>query len=244
VKSGRLYQSLVPLEGESLEQIFIHYLAQSEQMPAVPAPLRRPRRAVRPAAREAAARRQPRSRRVEPHHPARLDPRARRDARRAALRPPHAGVPGGADARVPPLCVEYHCPYDEDKVKDMLRGPRPARGRIDPRRAGRSRDPQRNVQPRVPLRREKRSKSCSEPLKSHDSALPFAHEDLSHCVTIAFALAACSEPPPPAEARGPAAASPAPQAEAPKAPGDQGPRGAQARSEQGAREPREARARG
>ena len=30
VKSGRLYQSLVPLEGESLEQIFIHYLAQSE----------------------------------------------------------------------------------------------------------------------------------------------------------------------------------------------------------------------
>src|SRR4029453_11573025 len=34
VKSGRLYQSLVPLEGESLEQIFLHYLAQSEQMPA------------------------------------------------------------------------------------------------------------------------------------------------------------------------------------------------------------------
>src|SRR3954466_16278075 len=34
VKSGRLYQSLVPLEGETLEQIFIHYLAQSEQMPA------------------------------------------------------------------------------------------------------------------------------------------------------------------------------------------------------------------
>jgi len=28
VKSGRLYQSLVPLEGETLEQIFEHYLAR------------------------------------------------------------------------------------------------------------------------------------------------------------------------------------------------------------------------
>ena len=32
--SGRMYQSLVPLEGESLEQIFEHYLSQSEQLPA------------------------------------------------------------------------------------------------------------------------------------------------------------------------------------------------------------------
>ena len=30
--SGRFYQSLVPLEGETLEQIFEHYLSQSEQL--------------------------------------------------------------------------------------------------------------------------------------------------------------------------------------------------------------------
>src|SRR4029077_9105119 len=34
VKSGKFYQSLVPLEGETLEQIFTHYLRQSEQVPA------------------------------------------------------------------------------------------------------------------------------------------------------------------------------------------------------------------
>src|SRR6202008_2072375 len=32
--SGQLYQSLVPLEGETLEQIFEHYLSQSEQTTA------------------------------------------------------------------------------------------------------------------------------------------------------------------------------------------------------------------
>jgi molecular chaperone Hsp33 len=34
VESGQLYQSLVPLEGETLSEIFEHYLAQSEQIPA------------------------------------------------------------------------------------------------------------------------------------------------------------------------------------------------------------------
>ena len=34
VRSGQFYQSLVPLEGGSLEEIFVHYLAQSEQVPA------------------------------------------------------------------------------------------------------------------------------------------------------------------------------------------------------------------
>jgi molecular chaperone Hsp33 len=34
LKSGHLYQSLVPLEGETLEQIFEHYLSQSEQTTA------------------------------------------------------------------------------------------------------------------------------------------------------------------------------------------------------------------
>jgi len=32
--TGRLYQSLVPFEGESLQQTFEHYLSQSEQLPA------------------------------------------------------------------------------------------------------------------------------------------------------------------------------------------------------------------
>src|SRR5918999_4728063 len=34
VRSGKFYQSLVPLEGETLEQIFEHYLSQSEQSTA------------------------------------------------------------------------------------------------------------------------------------------------------------------------------------------------------------------
>src|SRR5690606_21341015 len=34
MKSGQLYQSLVPLEGETLQEIFEHYLSQSEQLPA------------------------------------------------------------------------------------------------------------------------------------------------------------------------------------------------------------------
>src|SRR5262244_1720157 len=34
VKSGHVYQSLVPLEGETMQQIFEHYLAQSEQLDA------------------------------------------------------------------------------------------------------------------------------------------------------------------------------------------------------------------
>jgi len=33
-ESGQLYQSLVPLEGETLGEIFEHYLVQSEQLPA------------------------------------------------------------------------------------------------------------------------------------------------------------------------------------------------------------------
>ncbi len=34
VASGQIYQSLVPLEGDTLSEIFEHYLAQSEQIPA------------------------------------------------------------------------------------------------------------------------------------------------------------------------------------------------------------------
>jgi molecular chaperone Hsp33 len=66
VKSGQLYQSLVPLEGETLEQIFEHYLSQSDLLT-----------------------------RVFPEELMRV-------------------------FRLYP--VEYHCPYDEAKVKDMLLG--------------------------------------------------------------------------------------------------------------------------
>src|SRR6185437_1677428 len=34
VKSGKFYQSLVPLEGRTMEQIFMHYLWQSDQLAA------------------------------------------------------------------------------------------------------------------------------------------------------------------------------------------------------------------
>src|SRR3954470_4568290 len=32
--SGKFYKSLVPLEGETMQDIFLHYLTQSEQLPA------------------------------------------------------------------------------------------------------------------------------------------------------------------------------------------------------------------
>jgi molecular chaperone Hsp33 len=34
MKSGKFYQSLVPLEGETMQDIFLHNLTQSEQLPA------------------------------------------------------------------------------------------------------------------------------------------------------------------------------------------------------------------
>ena len=63
--------------------------------------------------------------------------------------------------------VEYHCPYDESKVKDMLLGLGPRGGRVDPRRAGRGGDPQRDVQPRVPLRRPRDRRALRLSLKSY-----------------------------------------------------------------------------
>src|SRR6185295_2900401 len=114
VKSGRLYQSLV--------QIFIHYLAQSEQMPAFlrlyadggalcgllleKLPL--------------ADSRDPDGWNRITHLASTLQLDETRDAQ-----------PYDLLTRVFPeelmrvfrlYSVEYHCPYDEDKVKDMLRG--------------------------------------------------------------------------------------------------------------------------
>ena len=122
VKSGRLYQSLVPLEGESLEQIFVHYLAQSEQMPAF-LRLYADRGALCGLLLEKlplADSRDPDGWNRIVHLASTLELDETRDAQ-----------PYDLLTRVFPeelmrvfrlYAVEYHCPYDEKKVKDMLRG--------------------------------------------------------------------------------------------------------------------------
>jgi molecular chaperone Hsp33 len=122
LKSGRVYQSFVPLEGETLEQIFVHYLSQSEQLSAYlrlyadggalcgllleKLPL--------------ADSRDPDGWNRITHLASTLRLEETRDAQ-----------PYDLLTRVFPeelmrvyrlYAVEYHCPYDEDKVKDMLRG--------------------------------------------------------------------------------------------------------------------------
>ena len=121
-KSGQLYQSLVPLEGETLEEIFEHYLAQSEQVSAF----------LRLFADHGALcglllEKLPGADAKDPdgwnrvqHLAATLTLDETRDAQ-----------PYDLLTRLFPeelmrvfrlYAVEYHCPYDEDKVKDMLRG--------------------------------------------------------------------------------------------------------------------------
>ena len=122
LKSGQIYQSLVPLEGETLEQIFEHYLAQSEQLQTF----------LRLFADGGAIcglllEKLPKADARDPdgwnrvmHLAATLRLDETRDAQ-----------PYDLLTRVFPeelmrvfrlYAVEYHCPYDEDKVKDMLRG--------------------------------------------------------------------------------------------------------------------------
>jgi molecular chaperone Hsp33 len=122
LKSGRMYQSLVPLEGDTLEEIFIHYLSQSEQLCAW----------LRLAADGGALfgllleklpgadLRDPDGWNRITHLASTLQLDETRDAQ-----------PYDLLTRVFPeelmrvfrlYAVEYHCPYDEDKVKDMLRG--------------------------------------------------------------------------------------------------------------------------
>jgi molecular chaperone Hsp33 len=122
VNSGRFYQSLVPLEGESLEQIFAHYLAQSDQMQAF----------LRLFADGGALcglllEKLPRADSRDPdgwdritHLAATLELEETRDTQ-----------PYDLLTRLFPeelmrvfrlYAVEYHCPYDEGKVKDMLLG--------------------------------------------------------------------------------------------------------------------------
>jgi molecular chaperone Hsp33 len=122
LKSGKFYQSLVPLEGETMEQIFGHYLSQSEQLPAH----------LRLFADDDALAgllleklpgadgRDPDGWNRVIHFANTLTLEETRDAQ-----------PYGLLTKVFPeelmrvfrlYAVEYHCPYDEDKVKDMLRG--------------------------------------------------------------------------------------------------------------------------
>ena len=120
-ESGALYQSLVPLEGETLEQIFAHYLSQSEQLTAslhlyanadalcglllekLPAAEARDPDGWNRVTQLAATLTLDETRDVQPYDLlTRLFPEEL--------------------LRVFPLYpVEYHCPYDPEKVKDMLR---------------------------------------------------------------------------------------------------------------------------
>jgi molecular chaperone Hsp33 len=122
LKSGQLYQSLVPLEGETLEQIFEHYLAQSEQATAF---LRL--KADGGALCGLLLEKLPKADARDPdgwnrvcHLAETLQLDETRDVQ-----------PYDLLTRIFPeelmrvfrlYAVEYHCPYDETKVKDMLLG--------------------------------------------------------------------------------------------------------------------------
>ena len=122
MKSGRFYQSLVPLEGDSLEQIFAHYLSQSEQLPAYLRLF-----ADGDAACGLLLEKLPKADERDPdgwNRVTQLAATLNLDETREAQ-------PYDLLTRVFPeelmrvfrlYAVEYHCPYDEDKVKDMLRG--------------------------------------------------------------------------------------------------------------------------
>jgi molecular chaperone Hsp33 len=121
-KSGQLYQSLVPLEGETLEQIFEHYLAQSEQLQAF----------LRLYADGGALcglllEKLPDADSRDPDGWNRV----KHLASTLTLDETRSAQPYDLLTRVFPeelmrvfrlYPVEYHCPYDERKVKDMLLG--------------------------------------------------------------------------------------------------------------------------
>ena len=121
LKSGKFYQSLVPLEGETMQDIFLHYLTQSEQLPAF-LRLYADGGALCGLLLEklpGADRRDPDGWNRVTHLAATLTLEETRDAQPydllTRLFPEEL-------MRVFRLhAVEYHCPYDEEKVKDMLR---------------------------------------------------------------------------------------------------------------------------
>jgi molecular chaperone Hsp33 len=121
VKNGGLYQSMVPLEGETLEQIFTHYLAQSEQVPAY-LRLHADGAALAGLLLEKlpdADTRDPDGWNRVIHFASTLTLAETRDTQPYDLLTRLFPEELMRVFRLYP--VEYHCPYDEDKVKDMLR---------------------------------------------------------------------------------------------------------------------------
>jgi molecular chaperone Hsp33 len=120
-KSGQLYQSLVPLEGETLEDIFLHYLSQSEQLPAF-LRLFADHGALCGLLLEklpGADGRDPDGWNRVTHLAATLTLEETRDAQPYDLLTRVFPEELMRVFRLYP--VEYHCPYDERKVEDMLR---------------------------------------------------------------------------------------------------------------------------
>jgi molecular chaperone Hsp33 len=122
VRSGKFYQSLVPLEGETLEQIFEHYLSQSEQTTAF---LRL--KADSGALCGLLLEKLPRADLRDPdgwsrvtHLASTLTLAETRDAQPYDLLT--LVFPEELMRVFRLYAVEYHCPYDEGKVKDMLLG--------------------------------------------------------------------------------------------------------------------------
>ena len=122
LKSGKFYQSLVPLEGETLEQMFTHYLWQSDQLSAY---LRL--HADGGAAAGLLLEKLPGADTRDPDGWNRVT----HFANTLTLAETRGVQPYDLLTRIFPeelmrvfrlYAVEYHCPYDEEKVKDMLRG--------------------------------------------------------------------------------------------------------------------------
>jgi molecular chaperone Hsp33 len=120
--SGQLYQSLVPLEGESMAEIFEHYIAQSEQVPAYLRLL-----ADTSGLAGLLLEKLPGADARDPDGWTRVSHAAStlalEDAREAPAHDLLIGLFPGELLRVfPPDPVTYHCPYDPSKVAEMLRG--------------------------------------------------------------------------------------------------------------------------
>jgi len=119
--SGRLYQSHVPLEGETMEAIFEHYLSQSEQRPAF---LRL--HADAESASGLLLEKMPAADARDADGWNRITQLARtlRAGEAAALAPQallSRLFPDELLRLFPPDAVHYHCPYDPSNVEDMLR---------------------------------------------------------------------------------------------------------------------------
>lgn len=121
-QSGQLYQSLVPLEGATLEEIFALYLSQSEQLPAFLL-LRADKGALCGLLLERlpdADRRDPDGWNRVTQLAATLTLDETRDAQPYDLLT--RLFPEELLRVFPIYPVEYRCAYDAEKVKDMLRG--------------------------------------------------------------------------------------------------------------------------